>query len=279
MSTVVIPPLFCHPRLNRPTYPSFGKARFFYLNYTRSPSPIFNGACILSSRHLNPAKALPLRASSTDTAIFETTESSDVVFSETFQLKRPEKVEGKITIRLENGKDDESWQLTVGCGIPGKWILHWGVNYIDDVGRDWDQPPPDMRPPGSVAIKDYAIETPLEKLLASSEGEEIYKVKIDFNTNSSIAAINFVLKDEETGSWYQHRGRDFKVPLIDYLQDDGNIVRAKQGLGIWPGCLNLSIPYIIPFVLQLILGVPSNQFIDTMHSSMLVDMLRLRTRQ
>ncbi|CAI9761779.1 unnamed protein product [Fraxinus pennsylvanica] len=237
MSTVVIPPLFCHPRLHRPTHPSFAKARLFYLNYTRSRSPIFNGACILNSRHFNPAKALPHRASSTDTAIFETTESSDVVFSETFQLKRPEKVEGKITIRLENGKDDESWQLTVGCSLPGKWILHWGVNYIDDVGSDWDQPPPDMRPPGSVGIKDYAIETPLEKLLASSEGEAIYKVKIDFNINSSIAAINFVLKDEETGSWYQNRGRDFKVPRIDYLQDDGNIVRAKKGLGIWPGPL------------------------------------------
>ncbi|CAA2955276.1 alpha-amylase 3, chloroplastic [Olea europaea subsp. europaea] len=248
MPTAAIPPLHRHPHphchrhrhgdSHRTAHLNSSKARPFYLNYTRSPSMIFNVACVPGSRHLKPAKDLPLLASSTtDTAIVEISESSDVVFSETFQLKRPEKVEGKITIRLENGKDDEIWQLTVGCSLPGKWILHWGVNYIDDVGSEWNQPPPDMRPPGSIPIKDYAIETPLEKSLASLEGESIYEVKIDFNTNSSIAAINFVLKDEETGSWYQHRGRDFKVPLIDCLQDDGNIVGAKKGLGLWLGPL------------------------------------------
>ncbi|KAL2484604.1 Alpha-amylase 3 [Abeliophyllum distichum] len=243
MSTAVITPLFRHPHRYgggyRPT-PKFHlnsrKARPFYLNYTQSSRLMFNGACSLSSRHFKPAKALCLRASSTDIAVVETSESSDVLFSETFQLKRPEKVEGKITIRLESGKDAENWQLTVGCNLPGKWILHWGVNHIGDVGSEWDQPPPDMRPPGSIPIKDYAIETPLEKSLAS-EGESIYEVKIDFNTNSSIAAINFVLKDEETGSWYQHKGRDFKLPLIDYLQDNGNIVGPKKGLGIWTGSL------------------------------------------
>ena len=44
-------------------------------------------------------------------------------------------VEGKITIRLVNGKDEENWQLLVGCSLPGKWVLHWGVKYIGDVGR------------------------------------------------------------------------------------------------------------------------------------------------
>lgn len=44
-------------------------------------------------------------------------------------------VEGKITIRLAGGKDEETWQLSVGCSIPGKWVLHWGVNYVGDTGR------------------------------------------------------------------------------------------------------------------------------------------------
>ncbi|XP_057777113.1 alpha-amylase 3, chloroplastic isoform X2 [Salvia miltiorrhiza] len=93
-----------------------------------------------------------------------------------------------------------------------------------------------MRPAGSILVKDYAIETPFERSPASSVGDSFVEVKIDFDTNSSIAAINFVLKDEETGSWYQHRGRDFKVPLVDSLQDDGNVVGAKS-LGVLPGDL------------------------------------------
>lgn len=40
----------------------------------------------------------------------------------------------------------------------------------------------------------YAIETPFERSPASSLGDSFVVVKIDFNTNSSIAAINFVLK-------------------------------------------------------------------------------------
>ncbi|KAG6429675.1 hypothetical protein SASPL_107727 [Salvia splendens] len=201
----------------------------FNRNCTHTPNRRAN---FRSRRHYCPPKAL----SSSGTAVVETPEATDVTFSETFELKRREKLEGKITIRLESGKGEDHWSLTVGCSLPGKWVLHWGVNYIGDTGSEWDQPLEDMRPPGSVPVKGYAIETPFERSPASSLGDSFVEVKIDFNTNSSIAAINFVLKDEETGCWYQHRGRDFKVPLIGSLQDDGNVVEAKS-LGVWPGDL------------------------------------------
>ncbi|CAL2231671.1 unnamed protein product [Prunus armeniaca] len=102
---------------------------------------------------------------------------------------------------------------------------------------EWDQPPSEMRPPGSIPIKDYAIDTPLNKSALPVGGDQSHEVKIDVKPNSAIAAINFVLKDEETGAWYQHRGRDFRVPLVDYLQEDENVVGAKWGLGAWPGAL------------------------------------------
>lgn len=44
-----------------------------------------------------------------------------------------------------------------------------------------------------------------------------------------------MLQDEETGAWYQHRCTDFKVPLVDYLEDDDNMVGEKRGFGIWQG--------------------------------------------
>ncbi|XP_050236433.1 alpha-amylase 3, chloroplastic isoform X2 [Mercurialis annua] len=165
----------------------------------------------------------PRRASSVDTALVETTD--DLLFKDTFPLIRTQTVEGKIFIRLDkDGKDQQCWQLSIGCSLPGKWILHWGVSYVDDVGSDWDQPPMNMRPLGSVPIKDYAIETPLKK---TSEGDTFQELKISLDSKSAIAAINFVLKDEETGAWYQHRGRDFKVPLVDFPLDSGNVVGEK----------------------------------------------------
>ncbi|KAK4481620.1 hypothetical protein RD792_012524, partial [Penstemon davidsonii] len=170
-------------------------------------------------------------------------------------------VQGKITIRLENGKSEEYWNLTVGCSLPGKWVLHWGVNYIGDVGSEWDQPPLDMRPPGSVPIKDYAIETPFDTPSASLEGETFYQVKIEFNTNSSIGAINFVLKDEESGHWYQHRGRDFKVPLTGYLEDERTVVGAEKGLG-WPEDFE-HIYFIYLSLVAGALGKLSNRVLQT----------------
>lgn len=38
-------------------------------------------------------------------------------------------------MRLDHGKGSRDLELTVGCNLPGKWILHWGVTYADDIGR------------------------------------------------------------------------------------------------------------------------------------------------
>ncbi|EEF42189.1 alpha-amylase 3, chloroplastic [Ricinus communis] len=194
-----------------------------------------NGSSFCNFKRSPPLSHTVRASSTTDTALIETFKSADVLFKETFSLSRTETIEGKIFVRLDKEeKDQQRWQLSVGCSLPGKWILHWGVSYVGDVGSEWDQPPKNMRPRGSISIKDYAIETPLEK---SSEADMFYEVKIDLDPNSSIAAINFVLKDEETGAWYQHKGRDFKVPLVDYLLEGGNVVGAKRGFSIWPGSL------------------------------------------
>ncbi|KAD3642219.1 hypothetical protein R6Q59_004846 [Mikania micrantha] len=187
------------------------------------------------SRVLNTTVRASANISRSDTALLDASISDDVIFREIFPLQRIHKVEGKITIRLDCSNNEENWQLTVGCNLPGKWVLHWGVNYVNDIGSEWDQPPVDMRPSDSITIKDYAIETPLKKSSTKDEADTLYEVKIAFNTKSSIAAINFVLKDEETESWYQYRGRDFKVPLVNFSDENDNAVGNKQEFAVWPG--------------------------------------------
>lgn len=230
MSTVGLKHLYHQCFRENPRFrPSSKIVKPYSLN--KSSNLFSNGGSFCTFK---PPRVHICKSSSADTAIAETSESADVVFKEYFPLKRTEKVEGKICVKLDNGNGEDNWQLTVGCSIPGKWILHWGVSYVDDVGSEWDQPPTEMRPPGSVAIKDYAIETPLKK---PSKDDTFDEVKIDFNTISAIAAINFVLKDEETGAWYQHRGRDFKVALVDSHHEDSNTIGENKALGTWPGAL------------------------------------------
>ncbi|XP_027348713.1 alpha-amylase 3, chloroplastic isoform X1 [Abrus precatorius] len=176
-------------------------------------------------------------AFATNTDTLESLPSSDVLFNQTFPVNRIELVEGKIFVRLDQGKDLRNWELTVGCNLSGKWILHWGVSRVDDVGSEWDQPPHDMIPPGSIPIKDYAIETPMKKSASTAEGDTFHEVRIDLKPHNEISAINFVLKDEETGAWYQHKGRDFKVPLVNYLKEEANVIGPKRGFSLWPGAL------------------------------------------
>lgn len=39
-------------------------------------------------------------------------------------------------MRLKKVKEND-WELSVGCSLPGKWILHWGVSYVGDTGRSF----------------------------------------------------------------------------------------------------------------------------------------------
>ncbi|XP_028556678.1 alpha-amylase 3, chloroplastic isoform X8 [Dendrobium catenatum] len=171
---------------------------------------------------------------------------ADVVFLETFPLKRTRtvsfsrQVEGKVSVKV--GRVDEEGsrlQVIVCCNLEGKWILHWGVTYCDDVSSlkicsEWDQPPPEMRPPGSIAIKGYAVETPMKRSLFAAEGKVLHEFHVEFESCKTIAAINFVLKEEEKGAWFQHKGSDFKVQLVNQLQQGAHIEPKKKSFNIWP---------------------------------------------
>jgi len=65
---------------------------------------------------------------------------------------------------------------------------------------------------------------------------------------SDLSGLVDALQDEETGAWYQHKGRDFKVPLVNYLKDNANIIGPKKGFSLWPGFLK---PYMLRSFLLL----------------------------
>lgn len=50
-------------------------------------------------------------------------------------------------------------------------------------------------------------------------------------------------QDDETGVWYQHRGRDFKVPLEASTHEGSNSVVDRSGFDIWAGCIHCPMMY------------------------------------
>ncbi|KAK4263408.1 hypothetical protein QN277_028819 [Acacia crassicarpa] len=243
MSTVSLKPVSHIRRREIPRRRSKSKPLFrslSFLNCYSSNNYVFSDARIFCN--FPPSRiSLPLSVSavSTDTsAILEPFQSTDISSKDTFPVKLPEMLEGKITVRLDQVKHSSNWELRVGVNLPGEWFLHWGVSYSYDIGSEWERPPSNMIPPGSISIKDHAIDTPMKKSSSSSaEGDTLYEVKIDLKPSKVISSINFVVKDEETGAWYQHNGRDFTVPVVDYIKDGTNITGPKRGFRFWPGVL------------------------------------------
>lgn len=158
-------------------------------------------------------------------------------FAVNFPLRRTEKVDGKIRAKVSSGSKDGKLHLTLECDLPGSWVLHWGVTYSDDPVSEWDQPPADMQPPGSVIVKDYAAQTPLVQE-ESPEGKRLSYVQISIDNSNSIAAINFLLKDEDTGTWYKDGGKDFRVILAEAIPNSFYDLSNGAGLKVWPGILD-----------------------------------------
>lgn len=191
-----------------------------------------------SFQQTGPAKVLPvLKATISETP--SAVSDSEILFSETFPLRRTNTVEGKVFVKIGKLDDDGSrMQLVVGCNLKGKWIMHWGVTYCDDMSSDWDQPPPEMRPPASIPIKGYAIETPMKRSSLAMEGQVLHEVQIEFDSCSTVAAINFVLKEEETGAWLQHKGRDFRIQLTNHFCQNVKNEAGKESFNNWSGPFN-----------------------------------------
>ncbi|KAG6508698.1 hypothetical protein ZIOFF_034078 [Zingiber officinale] len=202
------------PVLHRPPQETPGviprwKRRSFLGRQICRPRPVFRSICCSKSSKDDRKRTRPIVSSgATQTPSLADVDEAKLLFTETFPLKRPQ------TIALQQDMI---------------LLLH--------ICSEWDQPPPEMRPPDSVVIKDYAIETPLKKGTSLSEGHIIYEAQIDFDSNIPISAIHFVLKEEETGAWFQHKGRDFRISFTD-SSNGGNTVDGSRGFSIWPGALN-----------------------------------------
>jgi len=53
------------------------------------------------------------------------------------------------------------------------------------------------------------------------------------------------MQDEETGACYQHKGRDFKVPLVNYLKEDANLIGPKTGFSSSQGDFEITALFLL----------------------------------
>ena len=120
--------------------------------------------------------------------------------------KREYQVKDSVLNAETRERADGRLQATIETNITGKLLLHWGLQ--GDEGEGWKLPEQQMRPAGTVEYKHRALQTPLKK-----DDDGFKRVSIEFGEKESAKYLNFVLKDDRSGTWYDLNGGNFHIPL------------------------------------------------------------------
>jgi len=96
-------------------------------------------------------------------------------------------------------------------------LLHWGVEGGRDYKGGWRLPGSGARPPGTRQYKDRALQTPFGAAATAGEGGggggDAHSLTLLLAGDEASDALNFVVKDDATDTWWDHNGANFRVPL------------------------------------------------------------------
>ncbi|RMZ55539.1 hypothetical protein APUTEX25_000122 [Auxenochlorella protothecoides] len=100
--------------------------------------------------------------------------------------------------------------ITVATDKPGSLLLHWGVEGGAGYEGGWRLPGPGARPPRTVQYKQRALQT---RFSPAADGGQA--VSIELPGPEASDRLNFVIKNEGMGEWYDLNGANFQVQLRD----------------------------------------------------------------
>jgi alpha-glucan, water dikinase len=143
------------------------------------------------------------RCSTTTTRAFTADHSTTYSTSKDFPLAGGSNVNISIN-SLDNGLQE----IIITTDLGGRPLLHWGVEGGSNYKGGW-RLPKDGRPDGTVEYKKRALQTPIKQ----AGGDNVLQLKISLPSNEASDFLNFVIKDEATGTWYDLQGQNFQIPL------------------------------------------------------------------
>lgn len=166
----------------------------------------------------------------------------EAVYSREFPL-------GSSTLRVSvEAAADGDQIITVATSLPGRLLLHWGVEGGAGYKGGWRLPAERCRPPGSIQYKQRALQTPFSPGGNGSAGQQAVTIRLTGEEVSD--ALNFVIKEETSGQWFDYGGSNFSVPLRLDIATAG--VPAPAAAGLQPPLLP---PESVPPLPQELCGI------------------------
>ncbi|PRW33076.1 alpha-glucan water chloroplastic [Chlorella sorokiniana] len=120
-----------------------------------------------------------------------------------------------VTVQVATGGDEQ--RILVVTNRPGRLLLHWGVEGGRNYKGGWRLPGDRCQPDGTINYKNRALQTPFRP--AGSNGVGLQAVELRLAGDEASDYLNFVVKDEDTGTWYDLNGTNFQVALRGEPED------------------------------------------------------------
>lgn len=131
---------------------------------------------------------------------------------------------GIVTINVEtDGRADQ--KVVVSTNRQGRLVLHWGVEGGKGYKGGWRLPGDKCRPEGTMLYKNRALQTPF----LSNNGSGTQSLELRFAGDEASDFLNFVVKDESTGTWYDLNGTNFQIGLRGQSQDPAAVASPIAG--------------------------------------------------
>ena len=183
----------------------------------------------------------------------------DTLYARQYQVEN-----NKYTINVETALDSRDGSasgkgegearrtVVVTTDIPGRLVLHWGLESAD--GGSWKLPSSETWPEGTVEYKRRALQTPF---VENSNGTVKQRVEVPVGEGEQAGYLNFVIKEKETGQWYDVHGANFHIPLglAGVSPEPPSYSSSEEGEGGSDGATTLLSFDEIPAVPQDLAGV------------------------
>ncbi|KAK2077624.1 hypothetical protein QBZ16_004470 [Prototheca wickerhamii] len=146
------------------------------------------------------------RVAARATAVPEAPSATDArSWSRTFDITGGDFVTAEVAV------DEAGTQtVTVRTDKPGSLLLHWGVEGGADYRGGWRLPGASARPPATTQYKQRALQS---RFLPEEGNAPWQSVRIVLAGDEASDRLNFVVKDEGAGAWYNLNGANFQLPL------------------------------------------------------------------
>ena len=154
---------------------------------------------------------------------------------ETDEERAFELSDGSILLVKLQLASDGSQNIHILSNLPGRILLHWGVRGGERGQRKgWRIPSKESWPNETLEYKRRALQTPFKPVKSVEDESNRYSfdkgVTIKLSASEDAESLLFVLKDQDSGQWYDFNGGNFCIHVgnVTTMKGSNSVLKSED---------------------------------------------------